>query len=227
MGRGNNIKSMKKTITILLILISLSSIAQNTWVKWGTHWYLKQGSDSTDFGEDYFSTMPPIKDSISSRQPPLVSGTNIKTINGQPILGNGDLVINGTGLGYTLTVQALTSSPPDATTLYFGQLPKAPVTAAATSKVFIRKAGTIKIAQIYCYSGTAGTAEAWVLNIRLNNTTDTQIASLSVSASERVFSNPSLNIPVVAGDYIEIKCVNPTWVTNPLTTVFGGYIYIE
>jgi hypothetical protein len=130
-------------------------------------------------------------------------------------------------LGYTLNLQALTSSPADATTIYFGQLPKAPVTAAATSKIYIRKAGTIKMAQVYCFSGTAGTAEAWVMSIRLNNTTDTQIASVSLATSERIFTNSSLSIAVVAGDYIEIKCVNPTWVTNPLTTIFGGYIYIE
>jgi len=153
----------------------------------------------------------------------LVSGTNIKTVNGSSLLGSGDLLTTG----YTLSVQALTSSPTDAQTIYFGQLPKAPTTTANISKVYIRKAGTIKIAQVYCYSGTAGTNEAWVMSIRLNNTTDTQIASVAAAASERIFNNSSLNIAVVAGDYIEIKCVNPTWATNPLTTIFGGYIYIE
>ena len=129
--------------------------------------------------------------------------------------------------GYTLSVQALTSSPADAGTIYFGQLPKAPVTAAATSKIYIRKAGTIKSANIYCYSGTAGTSEAWVLHIRLNNSTDTQIASVAAATNERVFSNTGLNIAVSVGDYVEIKAVNPTWATNPLTTIWGGYIYIE
>jgi hypothetical protein len=129
--------------------------------------------------------------------------------------------------GYAINVIALTSSPVDAETRYFGTMPKAPVTAAATGKVYIRKAGTIKIAEIYCYSGTAGTAEAWSLYIRINNTTDYLIATLSVSASERVFSNTVLSIPVVVGDYFEIKMINPTWSTNPLTTIFGGYVYIE
>lgn len=124
--------------------------------------------------------------------------------------------------GYTLSVQALTSSPTDAQTIYFGNMPKAPTTTAAISKIYIRKAGTIKIAEIYCFSGTAGTNEAWVLSIRKNNTTDTQIASVSLAASERVFSNTGLSIAVAAGDYIEIKSVNPTWATNPLTTIFGG-----
>lgn len=128
---------------------------------------------------------------------------------------------------YCIQVQALTSSPTDAQTVYFGMLPKAPTTTAAISKVYIRKAGTIKIAEIYCYSGTAGSAEAWSLYIRKNNTTDTLIATLSVSASERVFSNTTLNIAVAVNDYIEIKGVQPTWGTNPVTTIYGGYIYIE
>lgn len=165
-----------------------------------------------------------LRTSINAKQATLVNQSTIKSVNGNNLLGSGDLVVSGAGLGYTLSVQALTSSPTDAQTIYFGQLPKAPVTAAATSKIYIRKAGTIKMAQIYCYSGTA---EAWVINIRLNNTTDTQIASVSLGASERIFTNSSLNISVVAGDYIEIKAVNPTWATNPLTCIFGGYVYIE
>jgi hypothetical protein len=128
---------------------------------------------------------------------------------------------------YTIAVQALTSSPADATTYYFGVLPKAPTTTANISKVYIRRTGTIKAAEIYTYSGTAGTAEAWSFYIRLNNTTDTLIATQSVATSERVFSNASLNIAAVAGNYFEIKCVCPTWATNPLTSIWGGYIYIE
>lgn len=155
-------------------------------------------------------------------QATLVSGTNIKTINGNSLLGSGDI-----GAGYTLSVQALTSSPVDAQTIYFGNLPKAPVTTAGTSKVYIPKSGTIKRAEIYCYSGTAGTNQAWSLYVRLNNLTDTLISTLSVATNERVFTNSSLSISVVAGDYIEIKSINPTWATNPLTTIFGGYIYIE
>lgn len=132
----------------------------------------------------------------------------------------------GGGLGYTLHVQALTSSPADGATVYFGQQPRAPG-AVNLSRVYIRKAGTIKMANILCQSGTAGTAEAWSLYIRKNNTTDYLINTLTLGTAERVFANSALNIAVVAGDYIEIKSVQPTWATNPLTTIFGGYIYIE
>jgi len=159
---------------------------------------------------------------FNGKQDLLVSGTNIKTINGTSILGSGDL-----DTGYTLSVQALTSSPADNATIYFGNLPKAPVTTANISKVYIPRAGVIKRAEIYCYSGTAGTNQAWSGYIRKNNTTDTLISTLSVATNERVFSNSSLAISVVAGDYFEIKFINPTWATNPLTTIFGGYIYIE
>lgn len=130
-------------------------------------------------------------------------------------------------VGYALQVQALTSSPVDASTIYFGNLPKAPTTTINTSKIFIRQAGVIRRAEIYCFSGTAGTAEAWPLSIRLNGTTDTAIATVSAATSGRIFSNTGLSITVAAGDYIEIKSVNPTWVTNPLTTIFGGYIFVE
>jgi hypothetical protein len=159
---------------------------------------------------------------FNSKQAALVSGTNIKTINGTSILGSGDL-----DTGYTLSVQALTSSPVDAQTIYFGNLPKAPVTTSNISKVYIPRAGNITRAEIYCYSGTAGTAENWSCYIRLNNTTDTLVQTIGAATNERRFNNSSLAIAVVAGDYIEIKMINPTWATNPLTTIFGGYIYIE
>lgn len=128
---------------------------------------------------------------------------------------------------YAINVQALTSSPVDAQTIYFGMLPKAPITTANVSKVYFRATGTITAAEIYCYSGTAGTAESWSIYIRKNNTTDYLIATVAAATNERVFSNTSLSIPVISGDYIEIKSVNPTWATNPLMCILSGYIKIN
>ena len=142
--------------------------------------------------------------------------------------GTGWSVTTGNNsVGYALAVQALTSSPTDAQTVYFGNLPKAPVTVAATSKIVIPKSGILKRAEIYCYSGTAGTAESWSMYVRHQNTTDYLIAAVASATSERIFSNNALTIPVTAGDYIEIKGVQPTWATNPATTIYGGYVYIE
>jgi hypothetical protein len=32
---------------------------------------------------------------------------------------------------------------------------------------------------------------------------------------------------MAAGEYFEIKGVQPTWTTNPATTIYGGYVYLE
>jgi len=130
-------------------------------------------------------------------------------------------------LGYAINVQALTSSPADTTPFYFGMLPKAINTTAGQSKIYIRKAGTLKIAEIYTYSGTAGSNENVSMYVRVNNTTDYLIQTVGVSANERVFSNTALTINLAVGDYIEIKCIPPIWGTNPLTFICGGYVYIE
>lgn len=126
-----------------------------------------------------------------------------------------------------VNVQALTSSPADAQTVYFGTLPKAPTTTANISKIYVRKARSITGAEIYCYSGTAGTNESWSLYIRVNNQTDYLIATVSAATNERVFTNNALSINLSAGDYFEIKSVQPTWATNPLTTIYGGYIKLN
>lgn len=128
---------------------------------------------------------------------------------------------------YPFTVQALTSSPTDAQTIYFGNLPKAPTATANISKIYVRRAGTIKSAELYVYSGTAGTNEAWSIYLRKNNTTDYLIQTVSAATSERVFSSTTMSISMSAGDYFEIKSINPTWGTNPLTTIIGGNVFIE
>jgi hypothetical protein len=128
--------------------------------------------------------------------------------------------------GYAINVQALTSSPADGATVYFGMLPKAPVTVANISQIGILRAGTITSAYIEVYSGTAGSNQAWSLYIRKNNTTDYLIATLSVATNMRIFSNANLSIPMLAGDYFEIKGIQPTWNPNPATCIYGGYVYI-
>jgi hypothetical protein len=136
--------------------------------------------------------------------------------------------IPGTGNGYCLNVQAASqSTTTDSQTLYWGGMIVAPSTTANRWRVYCPKSGTIKAAFIYSYAGTAGTAEAWSMNIRKNNTTDYLIQSLSAATNDRVWQNQVLSIPVVAGDYLEIKEVTPVWATNPATVTRTGQIYIE
>ena len=134
---------------------------------------------------------------------------------------------NQLSYGYCVDVMALTSSPADAATTYIGNNPKAPTTTAGLNKIFIRFRSQIIGAEIFCNSGTAGTAENWSLYIRVNNTTDYLIQTVGIASGQRSFSNWSMNIQLNANDYFEVKMVNPTWVTNPLTTTFGGYVFIS
>lgn len=87
---------MKKIILLLTILLSATiCFSQNTWVKWNGHIYLKQGNDSTHFGEDdILSSIPGIVAALATKQPVLGSGTNIKTIKNQPIVGSGNIDIS-------------------------------------------------------------------------------------------------------------------------------------
>ncbi len=195
-----------KYLLILLLFITAQASAQRYMVQWGDTLFMK----NMETGDSTMMNLP-------------TGGSTGKTLT---TIGNRYAWTAPTS-PYLIPVQALTSSPADNVTTYFGMLPKALVTAAGISKIYIRKAGTIKIAEIYCYSGTAGTAEAWALSIRKNNTTDYLIATVAAATNERVFTNSNLSIPVIAGDYIEIKSVQPTYATNPLTSIFSGFIIIE
>ena len=63
--------------------------------------------------------------------------------------------------------------------------------------------------------------------VRKNDSTDTLIQTVSSATAERSWTNNSLSISVAAGDYVEIKGVNPTWATNPGGVAVSGYIYFE
>jgi hypothetical protein len=65
------------------------------------------------------------------------------------------------------------------------------------------------------------------MSIIKNNTLTTNIASVASATTERVFSSSSLNIAVAAGDYLEIITTTPTWATDPGSTTFAGYLYID
>lgn len=128
---------------------------------------------------------------------------------------------------YALGVQAGSqSTTTDGQTIYWGGMVAAPSSTAGIARVYIPLAGVIRAAYVYVRAGTAGTAEAWPMSIRKNNSTDYALATVSAAAQERVFSNTALNIPVAQGDYIEIKEVCPSWATNPATVTRCGRLLV-
>jgi len=134
----------------------------------------------------------------------------------------------GGGLGYAITVEGVNqATTTDAQTVYWGGKNLAHQTTADIHRIYIPKAGTIKVCYAHFHAATAGTAENWSLYIRKNNTTDTLVQTVGLSNAHRVFSNTGLSIAVVAGDYLEMKEIMPTWATNPANVRRSAVIYIE
>jgi hypothetical protein len=129
-------------------------------------------------------------------------------------------------LGYSLNVTSLTRSPTDSETRYIGSLPRQPSLTADADRVYIPRAGTLEIAQIYCGCSSASTTEAWSFYLRLNDTTDYLIATVSNASQEKLFTNLSMALAVAAGDFFVIKYVSPAWVTNPGGVEISGHVYI-
>lgn len=125
-----------------------------------------------------------------------------------------------------IQVMALAANLADSETTYFGAMPVVPTTTAGTRKVYVPKSGTISKVHVYSYSSTAGSGEQWTVSLRLNDTTDHLVAAVSTASSERIFAD-DLAIAVVAGDFFEIKSIQPAWATNPEGTSFAGYVFIE
>lgn len=137
----------------------------------------------------------------------------------------------GAAVGYTLMFYGNTqSAPTDATTYYFGNAPGAPIDTNATwYRVYVPKTGTIKAVYGNLHTGGAsGTGESNSIYVRINNTTDlTVTTSLASNSVSNPFSATGLSQAVTAGDYLEIKWVTPTWVTNPTNVRASVVVYIE
>ena len=132
--------------------------------------------------------------------------------------------------GYSLQFLAGNlAAPADSTTYYMGCLAAAPSSTAALARVYIQKAGSIKLGRFTVRNtGTGGTTETSTVSVRLNNTTDTEIsAAVTTDQTFQSFTSGALAVAVAAGDYVEIKWVTPAWVTNPTNLLLAGQLYIE
>lgn len=122
-------------------------------------------------------------------------------------------------------------NPTDGSTYYMGGLSGAGVTTSNTGirRFYIPKTGVIKSAHVYFLNpGTLGSSETSSIYIRKNNTTDYLISNAVINDAVSVhLENDALAIQVVAGDYIEIKWICPTWVTNPTSVRYMVTLTLE
>jgi hypothetical protein len=174
------------------------------------------------------STVTDLQTNLDGKQATLISGTNIKTVNSNSLLGNGDIVITGgSGNGYCINFFCLTSSMASATTYYMGAEPFALTTTQDLCRVYPPKAGTIKSAKIY-FRRTNGTYSSGNLVVSVNkNNVATQIGTAANFTTKQVFSNEALNIAVLTTDILEIKILTPTLSVAGTACFLSGTLYIE
>lgn len=118
-------------------------------------------------------------------------------------------------------------NPSDATTYYIGsRFGTAPSTSEGLSKQYVTASGTITSAYVLINDeGVTGSNETSTMSVRVNGTTDYTISSaITVDGNPLTFSNAAMSVPVVPGDYFEIKWVTPTWATNPTTVRVHGIL---
>lgn len=123
------------------------------------------------------------------------------------------------------------AAPADATTYFFGQqMINALDTAGNRKRIYIPRNAILKAVYCVFQQTAAGSAETSSIYFRLNDTTDTLISSAVVNNVTGVttFSNNSLAVPVVAGDYFELKWITPTWTgANPTNFTFNATVFFE
>ena len=121
-------------------------------------------------------------------------------------------------------------TPVDAVTYYWGALNTVIANSDDFNRFYIGRPGTITA----CYltqliSPTLGSNETSSVYIRLNNTTDYTVLNNTFTndATSSFFSNTAMSVPIVAGDYIEIKWIAPTWATDPTAILLGTQLLLE
>ena len=135
-----------------------------------------------------------------------------------PIRKSGAYALCGGYAGFT---------PADAETDFFGICLRG-VTTGGLVKVYIPRTAQIRVAEVFWNGATVvGSNENISIYVRVNDTTDYLIATVGDANQLKRFNNTALNIPVVQGDYIEIKCVFPTWATNPTGILLSWLLLLQ
>ena len=138
------------------------------------------------------------------------------------------VLLNNLG-AYSLEFGMSNGSPADATTYFLGSWDgQGFQTTGGNRRVYIQRAGKITKADVFMVVASPGSNETSTMSVRVNNSTDTTISSsIEANSSTEHFSNNSMSVSVAVGDYVEIKWVTPTWVTNPTGVYIKVRLFVE
>lgn len=127
-----------------------------------------------------------------------------------------------------LWMGAANFDPGDSKSYYFGNFGgRAPrVDAGGYSTIYFPSNMLITRVDLNWWaSGIAGSNEDVSLYLVINGTDEYLVATVGNTDEHKLFSNTDLEIPVLAGDYVEMKLVTPAWETNPASVSMGGNIF--
>lgn len=128
--------------------------------------------------------------------------------------------------GFTIPVLAQNSAIPANVDRFFGNFPINVQTTATVLQITILRDCRLVACVVECQSFAAvGTAEAWPMFVRVNNTTDNLISTVAVANARRTWSNMSMSVLLSAGDRVVIKSSSPAFVTAPGSNVLSGYMF--
>lgn len=185
------------------------------------------GVSASQIGAPFVSSGSGVPNSVPAKIGDIYIDTaKSKTYIAKGVISSADWVKqNGS---YSLQMMTRDSlNPVDSSYYYFGfcgmmwaQGPSGGIN--GVRRCYITKSGVISGLIGTFYQGLGASAESSSIYIRLNNTTDYLVSnSVLNNVVVSVYQNFNLNIPVSAGDYVEIKWETPAWATNP-TGVYGN-----
>ncbi len=161
--------------------------------------------------------------SYSSATYPSTSGTsgNVLTSNGSNWTSAAPAAASAGGFSYSTNLGA--GDPGDGVTYYFSRNTGSPFTtltaSTITSRFYIPIDCTLKACSgSFTVAGTLGSNQNCTLAVRKNDTSNTNVSAvIQLTANPTTFSNVALSTGFVAGDFVDIVFISPTWGTNPTT----------
>lgn len=129
------------------------------------------------------------------------------------------------GESITLFVQAAQHTPTVSTTMYIGDKSLQPAANDVSRRVYVSGKRILKGVDFNARGNTAGSNEAWAFYVRVNDTTDYLISSLSISNQTRRWVNMSMDIALNDGDFFTLKSTTPPWGTVPTGVSYSGNVF--
>lgn len=128
-------------------------------------------------------------------------------------------------------------TPADATTYYFGYVGNNSTTSSPQGRdIPVPVSGSIRTVGIMIYvTGTPATSEDSTFSVEIYSSNGTFVSSNIISTTikwnvatrDNRYTITGLNIPITQGQFIAIKMVTPTWVTNPTNTFGSVLMYVK